>query len=451
MDKLSQAHIDELEVVEAIYPEFLQTVSERPNALIRLEIPVNCTQQTFTIQQELYANVPKASSSPITLDLSHLPPLILEILLTPAYPEHSPPIIRSLSSRYSWVARKSSQELKYHLSQMWTEGDSVLCNWVDYIYSGEFLDTLLPSRHISHRSPLTLAGLLRNHQAEALNEAFVSQSFPCPICLSSLKGSKCITLECAHVACRSCLSDFWGFCITEGDIGRVQCPFPECIKAGNEAGEEDVRRIITDDLLKRWKWLRAKRAVDLDPTIVLCPLDFCQSPVPGPPKTGDDTESNWDRLRTCPSCGYSFCSLCRRTWHGPHTPCVSSATAEFILEYMTLPDDAPKKAQIETRYGKANMKRLVAKYLEEKALKEWLSESTTPCPGCSVNVEKSMGCNHMTCSKCKQHFCYRCGTKISAANPYAHFSSPGQPCFNKLFDFAATQEEWVPMDIFNGL
>jgi E3 ubiquitin-protein ligase RNF14 len=43
----------------------------------------------------------------------------------------------------------------------------------------------------------------------------------------------------------------------------------------------------------------------------------------------------------------------------------------------------------------------------------------------------------MTCWKCRQHFCYRCGQKLNANQPYAHFSIPGS-CFNKLFD----AEEW---------
>jgi E3 ubiquitin-protein ligase RNF14 len=43
----------------------------------------------------------------------------------------------------------------------------------------------------------------------------------------------------------------------------------------------------------------------------------------------------------------------------------------------------------------------------------------------------------MTCWKCLQHFCYRCGQKLNAKQPYTHFSNPGT-CFNKLFD----AEEW---------
>ncbi|KJA21609.1 hypothetical protein HYPSUDRAFT_684903 [Hypholoma sublateritium FD-334 SS-4] len=36
------------------------------------------------------------------------------------------------------------------------------------------------------------------------------------------------------------------------------------------------------------------------------------------------------------------------------------------------------------------------------------------CPGCQTPVQKSDGCNHMTCSSpgCNTHFCYKCGVNI---------------------------------------
>jgi E3 ubiquitin-protein ligase RNF14 len=40
----------------------------------------------------------------------------------------------------------------------------------------------------------------------------------------------------------------------------------------------------------------------------------------------------------------------------------------------------------------------------------------------------------MTCIKCKQHFCYLCGEKISRTEPYKHFNIIGKICFEKLFD-----------------
>ena len=67
---------------------------------------------------------------------------------------------------------------------------------------------------------------------------------------------------------------------------------------------------------------------------------------------------------------------------------------------------------MEQRRGKKNIERMVGKYLEEEENKKWLDERTRACAGCGVRVEKSHGCNHMTCGRCGAHFCYRCGISV---------------------------------------
>jgi len=245
------------------------------------------------------------------------------------------------------------------------------------------------------------------------------------------------------------LEDFWKLCIQEGDVGRVGCPDPECVNAGIEAGEEEVARIVTPDEVGRWRWLRNKKVLEKDPSVVHCPLSFCQAPVSKPQGVGE--ESGWSRLRTCQSCGYSFCSFCRRTWHGPLSDCPISATETLVSEYIDLDEDSPKRVLIERRYGKATVLRLVAKYEEDKSNAEWFKSSTMACPGCHVSVEKSVGCNHMTCAKCGQHFCYRCGVEIDASSPYKHFSIPGTSCWSKLFDFHPEDDGWQPVEGFNAV
>lgn len=96
----------------------------------------------------------------------------------------------------------------------------------------------------------------------------------------------------------------------------MACPDPVCVKEGSEAGEEDVARVVSEVDVTRWKWLRDKRAVEKDPRVVICPLAFCQAPVLPPPSATDhgDSEDGWARLRSCSTCGYSFCAFCRRTW-----------------------------------------------------------------------------------------------------------------------------------------
>lgn len=67
------------------------------------------------------------------------------------------------------------------------------------------------------------------------------------------------------------------------------------------------------------------------------------------------------------------------------------------MEYIALPQDDPQREMIERRYGKGNVTRLVKKFEEDQANKQWLDKSTIGCPSCHVKVEKSVGCNHVSC------------------------------------------------------
>lgn len=45
-------------------------------------------------------------------------------------------------------------------------------------------------------------------------------------------------------------------------MDRVGCPDPGCVKGGREANEEEVRRVVSEEGVRRWKWLREKRALE---------------------------------------------------------------------------------------------------------------------------------------------------------------------------------------------
>lgn len=172
---------------------------------------------------------------------------------------------------------------------------------------------------------------LMAYDIHASSAEFSRTSFACSICFTSLKGLHCIQLSlCSHVFCLSCLQDFWGLCIEEGSVERVGCADPECVRMGREASEDEVRRVVGESAVIRWKWLRTKKAIEkgastirvcrlyiklctADPTIVHCPIPTCQAPVPKPQPDPKDS-SGWDRFRTCPECDFSFCSFCKHTW-----------------------------------------------------------------------------------------------------------------------------------------
>ncbi|KAL0950896.1 hypothetical protein HGRIS_007655 [Hohenbuehelia grisea] len=453
---------EEYQVLESIFPDFISY--DEPGRTLRIEVPIELDNaQEVSIVNE----ADDSDHPPQCLTLATLPPLLLHIALPVNYPLEVPPNILSIHATHSWLPRLG---LRSALIRLWSLGQPVLYDWIELIRTGAFLNDIkvielirtgaflndikvTSSNHIRipHPMPHLLAALLKNHDHSMKQENFLLTPYSCSICLAQYKGAKCAKLMCGHVFCRSCLLDFWGLCITEGDVDRVGCPDPECVKEGHKAMEEDVARIVSESDLVRWRWLREKQALERDPNVIHCPVECCQTPVPKPP-TAEGDESGWTRLRTCQKCSFSFCSFCKRTWHGPITTCPISITETFVLEYMALLPGSPEREKFEKRYGKVMLSRLVAKYEEDQLNKKWLDASTMACPGCSVNVEKSLGCNHMTCAKCKQHFCYRCGTKLNPSNPYSHFSISGQRCFNKLFDFMQGEDDgWQPIEGFEFL
>jgi len=457
---------EEWEVLESIFPDFLSNGSHVTEGQIELEIPVELTEglsrkvvvmppDALTQQDSPHPNCNIQSP----LSLTTLPPITLFLTLPLGYPLRRPPVISRLHATYGWIPVEKFKLLERTLLRAWEveqeqdgEGRAILYDWVEMIRSAEaFLGVLGMMTNdnvlIEHPAPTLLAERLTFFDDKTRLEKFSQTNYVCEVCLSSIKGAKCISLGCGHVFCRACLVEFWGLCISEGDGDRIGCPDPGCVKQGTKASEEDVRRVVSSEEVARWKWLKEKKELEKDPTIVHCPMGFCQHPVKKP--TQVESGNGWERLRTCVACGYSFCAYCRRTWHGPHTSCPLTFSEGFVHEYMKLEEGSEKRTVLQRRFGKGNLEKLVQRSKEDRANREWLDRSTMACPGCGVRTEKSMGCNHMTCGKCSQHFCYRCGGKLQGSDPYEHFSRKGKPCYRQLFDLDTVRDEWQPVEGFD--
>ncbi len=93
----------------------------------------------------------------------------------------------------------------------------------------------------------------------------------------------------------------------------------------------------------------------------------------------------------CEECGYRYCSGCGEKPH-PH-------------------DMTCKAFQI-------------SKKKTEGDVEKWLkttNQDAKQCPACKAVIEKNLGCNHMTCPRCKKHLCWKC-LKVfnSAQDCYTH-------------------------------
>ncbi|XP_072029298.1 E3 ubiquitin-protein ligase RNF217-like isoform X3 [Amphiura filiformis] len=68
----------------------------------------------------------------------------------------------------------------------------------------------------------------------------------------------------------------------------------------------------------------------------------------------------------------------------------------------------------------------------DRLLKDWAKErhlgivNAHKCPKCRVFIQRSSGCDHMTCSRCGTEFCYQCGGRFRGiryfGNHYSRYS-----------------------------
>ncbi|WVF70501.1 hypothetical protein IAT40_005291 [Kwoniella sp. CBS 6097] len=519
----SELQDDEISVLESIYPSLITVhpnPDKKPGRILSLNLPI-------ALPAPINTRLDSFAGPSATLEISHLPPLSLRLLLPAKYPlqEAAKPVFLraslpngtsggengggggvGLGGAGNWLPRSVLKSVTDKLSQFWDEekeacgeGMGVIWKWWEWVGTGEFLleldlikgDTLeLTVPPII--TPSTFHTMLKTYNAGQIHSDFERTAFSCSICLENRKGKSCIQMpSCGCVFCTPCLSSCWSLAITEGSLETVSCPSVSCTKTRAlrdraevvECVDADlVESVVGKDLRERWEDIKERRKAEIDPSYTICPRPTCQAAVPppaqpslaasissastsssrvirlsdipsspsastlstnsiprmpaapSPVETGIVSEDRWERYRVCPKCSFSFCLYCNATWHGPHTPCAFPQTSLIVMEYLSYPEGSEGRKKMELRRGKANIERMVAKHLEDEANKQWLEGKTRACAGCGVRVEKSHGCNHMTCGRCNAHFCYRCGEPIKPTDPYKHFNTPGKACYMKLFD-----------------
>ena len=69
-----------------------------------------------------------------------------------------------------------------------------------------------------------------------------------------------------------------------------------------------------------------------------------------------------------------------------------------------------------------------------------MQETSKRCPACGMAIQKSAGCNKMTCGNCGAFFCWRCNKEVDG---YDHFRTG--KCI--LFDHAEIQRWEVEFQV----
>ena len=121
-------------LLQSIYPDCVSR--DTLDGDLKLEIPVEPQNPiNVFVTADGTGEIPEQH-----LCISSLPPVLLEVVLPPAYPLHAAPEISSFHASGSWIPH-IGLVLK-SLLQMWHPGEAILYTWVEWIRSAEFLISL---------------------------------------------------------------------------------------------------------------------------------------------------------------------------------------------------------------------------------------------------------------------------------------------------------------------
>ncbi|KAF7072589.1 hypothetical protein CFC21_077695 [Triticum aestivum] len=210
-------------------------------------------------------------------------------------------------------------------------------------------------------------------------------TFDCGICMDTLPVFDLFHgLPCKHKFCATCMTTY-----VEGRIRASELPIP-CPDAACKGKEnavlhpEKCKKAIDYGAFGDWGARLTESALPPDRR-AYCPNRRCGVIL----ETSGQAEP---AMAPCPACKHLLCATCGMEW-------------------------SPDGAAGEHDCAKGPDAALVRRLAQERQWKQ--------CPSCRMIVERSFGCNRMTC-RCGFVFCYQCGRPMSRGQP--GFAGQLEPC-----------------------
>ena len=222
---------------------------------------------------------------------------------------------------------------------------------------------------------------------EDYNEEIEDEKGKCLICLEEylIANQDNYYLDCGCIIHNTCFDDYIENAINAGKVP-IKCPY---------CNKEDINELyIKDSLNKNNKinLIEKFEKFNMNYFIMQHPEDISCCPTPGCNyafiyEEGDD-------LFECPLCKKDYCLKCKTNWH-------EGKTCEEYKEMRRM-----------ELLGKDD------KQLDELFYNFAKGSKFKQCPYCKNWVEKTEGCNHISC-RCGNHFCYFCGKGMNG-NIFGH-------------------------------
>ncbi|KZO93620.1 hypothetical protein CALVIDRAFT_245668 [Calocera viscosa TUFC12733] len=187
------------------------------------------------------------------------------------------------------------------------------------------------------------------------------------------------TVRCVHDerVCEECLRTYLAY---QTDKLAIRCPIPSCPESLELA---DVQRWADREVFDHYDQFLLRRHLAEEPSFSWCKNPACKSGQLHAPEAATCT------LVTCHACAANWCSAHDIPWH----------------EGMTC-----------AQYDQSRRGWLRGEQWKERKVRLWVKRKTKKCPGCGTHIERSEGCDHITCyppGGCGYHFCWRCGADYS--------------------------------------
>ena len=257
---------------------------------------------------------------------------------------------------------------------------------------------------------------IMRHDATERARRFARAVVRCDVCFDDVAGSDTARVApgaCAHFFCASCVATIARTHVVEGNIASLVCP-----ACGASIPPHVLRRFLSDELYERYETIALERSLAAMPDASRCPR--CERVV---------IEDGDDHCGRCLGCEYTFCGLCRESWH----PGESCLTPERKLEVLRSRGGSGAMAALGEDARRKHREQLA----DAMALR-YVEKEGQRCPNCGFGVVKSEGCNKMTCGNCETRFCYKCG---DAVDGYEHFRDGGKCALFDLDAVAAWERE----------
>ncbi|XP_026521847.1 probable E3 ubiquitin-protein ligase RNF217 isoform X1 [Notechis scutatus] len=194
---------------------------------------------------------------------------------------------------------------------------------------------------------------------------------PCRVCLEEkpLKPLPC----CKKPVCEACLKRYLSSQVQVGQAD-IPCPITEC----NEHLDETtiLFNLPHDDIIKYKYFLELGRIGSGTKPCPQCKHFTTfkrKGHIPNPTRM-----ENKYKIQ-CPTCQFVWCFKCHSPWH-EGVNCKEFKKGDKLLRHWAS----------EIEHGQRNAQK---------------------CPKCKIHIQRTEGCDHMTCSQCNTNFCYRCGER----------------------------------------